>query len=242
VTPLLLAAMAGVVLGVALVVSTLRRTAATPDEAGGRSAATLVGGVVLAAVCGAVVAALTAPPHVAPPAPPPAAPQPVPPRFEAHGGRALRVDPGGVAAGRAVVWQSGGLQASVPDGWVVRQSSQSDLDLRDPASTTYLTAHATPLPAGPDVGEYLRAHVDHAKEELAAGRVAGYATKTLGRVAGVVVVAERPADATWTIAWTGFEPATVSAVSITIVLGAAAADFERLEPQLGAMLDSVRID
>jgi hypothetical protein len=107
--------------------------------------------------------------------------------------------------------------------------------------STYVLARVTPMPAGPSVGDYVQAHVTHAREQLATDLVAGYATKPIGTVPGVVTLERRGGDA-WLVVWTGFEPAQLGSLSITVLLGAANADFQRDERLLGAILDSIRFE
>jgi len=69
----------------------------------------------------------------------------------------------------------------------------------------------------------------------------GFATRRIGNVSGVLTL-ERREDGLGTITWTGFEPATVGSLAITLVGTAAGDDFAREEPLLGAIFESISFD
>jgi hypothetical protein len=168
-----------------------------------------------------------------------------PPRMpirDAADGHRLAVDPSRLGDAREIVWPILELHVRVPSDWVVRTLSTTDLDLRHPTtSSTFLIARVTPMPAGPTFEDYVEAHVAHAREQLAGRLIDGYATKRLGSVPGVLTL-ERREDGLAIVAWTGFQPAAVGSLSVTLLTGAAAADFARDESLLGAILESVRFE
>lgn len=167
---------------------------------------------------------------------------PMPAVLEQHGGRALAADGTRLAGAKELVWPILQMRVQLPADWIVQKMSSTELDVRDPTTpSTYVLARVTPMPAGPSVSDYVQAHVTHAREQLATDVVAGYATKPIGTVPGVVTLERRSGDA-WLVVWTGFEPAQLGSLSITILLGATDADFKRDERLLGAILDSVRFE
>jgi hypothetical protein len=209
--------------------------------------ATLVVAVTLTAASGAIVAARLqsrTPPEPAPVASAPVAARAIdPPVVDAHGGRPLAADPARLDGAQEIEWPGARLRARVPRDWEVQKLTQTAIDVRDPASpSTSFVGRASPMPAGPTAAEYLRAQVEHAASALAARRIEGYATRRLGIIAGVTTI-ERPANgASVLVTWTGFASAVGGAVSVKVLLGAAAADFESDEGLLGAILDSIRIE
>jgi hypothetical protein len=175
------------------------------------------------------------------PAPPPPAARPSIP--DARGGRAVASDPARLAGGQDVVWQILRMRIRVPADWIVRKASETELDLRDPStSSTFVVAHASPMPSGPTFDDYLRAHVTHAREQLDQRLVDGYATKRLGVVPGVLTLEHRADGSMAMITWTGFQPAQGGSLSVTLLAGAAGSDFAREEPLLGAIVDSIRFE
>ncbi|MGH7895450.1 MAG: hypothetical protein ACREQL_12335 [Candidatus Binatia bacterium] len=218
---------------------------------GGALAATIVAllaAVSLTAACIAVVAVLLIPEHVAAPARP-ASPSPVapptaaPPNASASGGRALASDARRLEGAQEVVWPLLEMHVRVPADWIVRTVTSTELDVRHPTTpSTYVVGHATPMPAGPSAAEYLRVHVEHAKEQLAAGRIEGYATRTFSNLPGVLTIEHRQDGAARMLTWTGFQPAEIGTVSVTVLVGAAGPDFERDEALLGAIVESIRFE
>ena len=69
-----------------------------------------------------------------------------------------------------------------------------------------------------------------------------WATKRIGVVPGVLTLERRDDGARRMITWTGFQPAAVGSLSVTLLAGADATDFTRDETLLGAIVDSVRFD
>lgn len=173
----------------------------------------------------------------APEAPPPAA---IP---DVRAGRRITSDPSQLGATRELLWPVFRMHVAVPADWAVHKVSETDLEVRHPtAPTTFLVAHATPMPVGPTFEEYLEAHLGHARAQFEQGLIAGYATKRIGSVPGVITIEHRPGEGLWTITWRGFQPAELGSVSVTILAGAAEADFGRDEPLLGALVDAIRFE
>jgi hypothetical protein len=204
----------------------------------------LLGAIGLTAGSIAVASALLLSGHtatdVASPTPP--APAPVSAVLEQHAGRSLAVDAGRLATAQEVVWPTLQMRLRVPADWVVQKNSTTDLDIRHPSEpSTYVLARVTPMPAGPSVSDYVMAHVAHAREQVDGDLAAGFATKPIGTVPGVVTLERRGGDS-WLVVWTGFEPAQVGSLSVTVLLGAKDGDFRRDEGLLGAILDSIRFD
>jgi len=173
------------------------------------------------------------------------APAPALPRIaipDARGGRTLRSDSARLRAPLEVTWPVLRMRVQVPSDWVVRKLSTTEIDLRDPRTpSTAFVGHVTPMPAGPTFEAYLFEHVTHAREQLELRRIDGFATRPIGNVSGVLTL-ERREDGLGTITWTGFEPATVGSLSITLVGTAAGDDFAREEPLLGAIFESISFD
>lgn len=242
---LTLATLGAMVLGVALAMTSLSRLLVIARTPGSRAPVSvllgLFGSVALAAVSAAVLTALVLdvggsrpPPLAAPvatrsrPAPPPAA----------AGGATITADPHGLDDGQEISWPLVQMRLRVPRGWTAHVRSATELELRDPnAPDTVVGARAQPVPAGPSADDYVRADLDRARDRLAQGAVAGYATRTIGGVPGVVVL-ERRADAA-TVSWSGYEPAETGSVAITVTAASAGRDAESL---LGAIVGSIRFE
>ena len=162
---------------------------------------------------------------------------------ESRGGRALASDPARLGASLDVDWPALRMHVRVPADWVVHKLTATEIDLRDPRTpSTFLTGRVTPMPAGPRFDEYLTAHVTHARDRLASRLIDGYATKRIGEVPGVLTLERREDGAMHTITWTGFQPAAVGSLSITLLVGAAGEDFAREETLLGAIFESISFD
>jgi hypothetical protein len=171
---------------------------------------------------------------------PPIAP---PPALDAHGGRPLASDAGRLGDTRDATWPLLRMHARIPAAWVARASDPESFVLHHPTTpSTYLLGRANPMPAGPSPHDYLASHVDHARAQLEAGHIAGFATMRLGAIAGLMTLARRDDGAGWLVTWTGFQPAELGSIAVTIALGAASDDFERDEPLLGAILGDVRFE
>jgi hypothetical protein len=172
--------------------------------------------------------------------PPPRAQTPV---AESRGGRAVRIDRRRLEPAKDVVWPTLRMRVRVPDDWLVRTLSETEVDLRHPTMpSTFFVGRAMPMPAGPTFADYLEAHVTHAREQLTTGLIDGYATKRIGTVPGVLTIEPRQDGALHTITWTGFQPAAVGSLSVTLLAGAAGDDFSRDEPLLGAIFDSISFE
>jgi hypothetical protein len=162
---------------------------------------------------------------------------------DAADGRRLASDPRRLADAREIVWPLVQLRVRVPRDWIVRTQTATELDLRHPTTpSTFVLAHVTPIPAGPTFDQYVEAHLAHAREQLAQRRIDGYATKRIGVVPGLLTLEHRDGGGAATITWTGFQPAVVGSLSVTLLAGATADDFARDETLLGAIVDSVRFD
>jgi hypothetical protein len=161
---------------------------------------------------------------------------------DARGGRALRSDSALLRGGLDVTWPVLRMRVQVPSDWVARKLSTTELDLRDPhAPSTAFLGHVTPMPAGPTFDDYLAEHVTHVREQLEMRRIDGFATRPIGNVPGVLTLEHRE-DGFHTITWTGFEPAAVGSLSITLVGTAAGDDYARAEPLLGAIFESISFE
>lgn len=206
----------------------------------------LVASVGLAAASFATAGALlfrTTPPDEHPAVvrePAPVGPAPL---IESRGGRALRSEPARIAGGHDVEWPAIGMRIRVPESWILRQRTDTDLDLRHPETpSTFVVAHATPLPVGPTIDDYLAAELDRARTALDDERIEGYAARHLAGMPGVLTVARRDGGASWIVTWIGFQAAEPGSVSLTLVAGASAPDFAKDETLLGAIVESVRFD
>ena len=165
------------------------------------------------------------------------------PTVDVADGRRLRSNPHRLGDAQEIVWPLVQLHVRVPRDWIVRKLSGTELDLRHPTTpSTFVVAHLTPMPAGPTFEQYVDAHVAHARDQLAERAIDGYATKRIGFVPGVVTLEHRGDGGLTIITWTGFQPAAVGSLSVTLLAGAAADDFARDETLLGAIVDSVRFD
>jgi hypothetical protein len=161
---------------------------------------------------------------------------------DARAGRALRSDSALLRGGLEVTWPVLRMRVRVPSDWVARKLSTTEIDLRDPRTpSTAFLGHVTPMPAGPTFDDYLAEHVAHAREQLEMRRIDGFATRPIGNVPGVLVLDNRE-DGPHTITWTGFQPAAVGSLSITLVGAAADEDYARAEPLLGAIFESISLD
>lgn len=162
---------------------------------------------------------------------------------ESRGGRALASDPGRLGVPLDIVWPVLRMRVRVPADWAVRKLDTTEIDLRDPRTpSTFLTGRVSPMPAGPTFDDYLDAHVTHARDRLASRLIDGYATKRIGAVPGVLTLERRGDGGLHTITWTGFQPAAVGSLSVTLLAGAAAEDYARDEPLLGAIFESISFD
>jgi hypothetical protein len=165
------------------------------------------------------------------------------PTVDVADGRRLRSDPQRLGDAQELVWPLVQLRLRVPRDWIVRKLSGTELDLRHPTTpSTFVVAHVTPMPAGPTFEQYVDAHVAHARDRLAERMIDGYATKRIGVVPGVVTLEHRDDGGLAMITWTGFQPAAVGSLSVTLLAGAAADDFARDESLLGAIVDSARFE
>jgi len=165
------------------------------------------------------------------------------PLVESRGGRMLRSEPARLAGGQDVEWPALRIRVRVPEDWVVQKVTTWDLDVRSPwTPSTFVVAHATPMPVGPATDDYLAAEIEHARTALAEERIEGYAARRIAGVAGVATIERRDDGKAWMITWTGFQAAEPGSVSVTLAAGASAPDFAKDETLLLAIVDSVRFD
>jgi hypothetical protein len=161
----------------------------------------------------------------------------------AHGGRALASDPRRLTDTREIAWPLLRMRVRVPTTWEPRPVGNQQVDVRHATTpSTYFLARASAMPAGPNASDYFASHVEHARAQLADGRIAGFATRRLGAIHGVVTIEQRAGDGPWVVTWTGFETAELGSIAVTIMLGATRADFAQDETLLGAILDDVRFE
>lgn len=221
------------------------RATTEPARSPVTTAVALVASIALTGTCIAVAAALL----VRAPMEPPTTPEPPTTRrppvharmADAAAGRRPTSDGSRLGDAQEILWPLVRLRVRVPRDWIVRTMSPTELDVRHPTATaTFLIAQVSPMPAGPTFEEYVEAHVAHAREQLAAGAIDGWATKQIDDVPGVLTLEHRERGSL--VTWTGFQPAAVGSLSVTLLAGAATDDFARDESLLGAIVDSARFD
>lgn len=192
------------------------------------SAATLIGGIVLVATAGR-----------APSTDRDQIPLSALPEAPASGGRQLRADRGAAAEWREVRWAPGAVRLEVPSDWRERSNDAAALDLRPADLTTFVRMKVGPSPAiAPE--DFLRAARVQAASRLAGSRIVGYSVRTLGAASGVLSFERGKEDTKEQLVWTGIVPGKNQL--LTIFLGSASASFAQVEPVLGAILESIRIE
>jgi hypothetical protein len=205
----------------------------------------LLASIGLTGACVAVAGALFLRAPVDPPAPVTTARPALmrAPSVDVADGRRVVSDPHRLDDAHEIVWPLIQLRVRVPRDWVVRKLTSTELDLRHPTTpSTFVVARVTPMPAGPTFEQYVDAHVAHARDQLAERTIDGYATKRIGVVPGVVTLEHRADGGLVIVTWTGFQPAAVGSLSVTLLAGAVADDFARDESLLGAIVDSMRFE
>ncbi|MCC6272245.1 MAG: hypothetical protein IT572_02155 [Deltaproteobacteria bacterium] len=172
------------------------------------------------------------------PAPPEAPVAAGPP---ASGGQALKADRGAVAAWTPVAWPDQAIRLEVPADWQQLELAKRSLEFRPKDRKAYFHGNLVYFDQKIPFGPIMEALLTKAAAQLKREEILGYARKDIGPAQGILQL-ERRSDGQTTAVWNGyFDTPEFGTVSVTLLLGAPTPeDFQRYEPALGAILDSIR--
>lgn len=156
------------------------------------------------------------------------------------GGRALRND-APTAGWRDVAWPDRKVRLRVPADWIETERSTNALELRAPDRHALVVVRAWEFPIPSTAAQITAAIHDTAATKLAQGQLAGYAVRTLGSTTGVLSIPPA-ADGWWLASWNAFAGDGLNGRAVDVVVGADGARLATVEPVLGAIVDSVRVD
>lgn len=170
--------------------------------------------------------------------PPPAAGAPR--AHPAAAGRALRND-ATVTSWRDVVWPDRRVRLRVPSDWIETERSPNALELRAPDRRALVVVRVWPFALPTTAAQVVAAIQDTAATRHAQGQLEGYALRTLGTTTGVLSIP--PAgDGWWLASWNAFDGVGATGRAVDVAVGADGTQLPAVEPVLGAILDSVRIE
>lgn len=178
-------------------------------------------------------------------APPPEAMEPaapaVNPGVNAAGGRSLRKD-ADTAAWAEVAWPEQPIRFKVPAGWKQLSLIRREAEFRPEDRSAYFVANATFFDQTIPYESLFPSLLQKSANQLERGEILGYARKDLGKAQGLLELQQR-GDGQTTAVWSGyFEDERYGTISLTILLGAPTpAEFDKAEPVLGAILESVQV-
>lgn len=160
----------------------------------------------------------------------------------AHAGRQLRADPATLPVTQEIRWDGATLGLRVPAAWQVRAHGD-ELDVRDPARpSTYLVAHVVSFPPPTSAATLVGVALASAADRLASGLVEGYAAVRFADVNGVVTIESRGDGAGRMVVWNAYRPTAAGVRDVTLLVGAEAAELDRLEGTVVAILGSARFE
>lgn len=159
----------------------------------------------------------------------------------ASGGQALKADRSAVAAWTPIAWPDQEIRLEVPADWEQIELAKRALEFRPKDRKAYFTGNLTYFDQKIPFGPIMEALLTKAAAQLKREEILGYARKDIGPAQGILQL-ERRGDGQTTAVWNGyFDTPEFGTVSVTFLLGAPTPeDFQRYEPALGAILDSIR--
>jgi hypothetical protein len=176
----------------------------------------------------------------APPAPAlPAVPAPSAPG--GSGGRQLGKTED-IAGWVAVSWPEQPVTFKVPAEWKQDALARREVEYRPEDRSAYFIANATFFDQKIPYDNIFPSLLQKSANQLERGEILGYAMKNLGRAQGLFELQKR-GDGQTTAVWTGyFDDEKYGTVSLTVLLGAPTPEqFDRAEPVLGAILESIQV-
>lgn len=160
----------------------------------------------------------------------------------AHGGRQLRSERPPGSQWQSVEWAERHVVFEVPSGWTQRSTDKRLLEFRPEDRSGYLTGNVAYFDQKIGFEPVVDMIVTKAAGELARKEILGYARRDLGKAQGVLQITDRGGRYPQAV-WTGyFDTDEFGTASVTLTLGARTpADFDAIEPLLGAILDSMQV-
>lgn len=157
-------------------------------------------------------------------------------------GRPLLVDRSHATSWKSVDWTDPAIRLEVPTDWLQIQMEKRSLEFRPEDRSAYLSVNLAYFDQKIPFDTLIPALEQKAAAELKRGEIAGYARIDLGKAKGIVQIQGRGGAPT-VAAWSGYyDTEEFGTVGINILLGAPSpAEYDRWEPVLGAILQSIQI-
>ncbi|HKX12529.1 MAG TPA: hypothetical protein VJP40_05205, partial [bacterium] len=139
-------------------------------------------------------------------------------------------------------WPDQPIRFKVPAAWKQLSLIRREAEFRPEDRSAYFVAHATFFDQTIPYETLFPSLLQKSANQLQRGEILGYARKDLGKAQGLLELQQR-GDGQTTAVWTGyFEDERFGTVSLTLLLGAPTpAEFDKAEPVLGAILESVQV-
>lgn len=166
----------------------------------------------------------------------------LPAGFALSGGKQLRAERGTISW-RRVQWPGQPIYFDVPADWMELALEKNEIEFRPRDRSAYFIGHLTYFDRTIQVEGLLKSLTEKSKAELAREEISGYARKDFNGAKGLLRIDSRR-DGHTMASWTGyFDTKRFGTVSVTFLLGAPSREaFEKAEPVLGAILQSIRFD
>jgi cytochrome oxidase complex assembly protein 1 len=156
------------------------------------------------------------------------------------GGRQLRSDRSAVISWHAVEWPGLGITFTVPEEWKEMKLDKQEVEFRPEDRSAYFTANVAFFDQKIPFDSFLPSLVDKAAAQLKREEILGYARRDLGGTHGLLHIQRHGGGGTMAVWTVYFDTSEFGTASINFLLGAPSSEeFDRVEPVLGAILESI---
>jgi hypothetical protein len=157
------------------------------------------------------------------------------------GGRQLRSDRSTVISWHAVEWPGLGITFTIPEEWKEMKLDKQEVEFRPEDRSAYFTANVAFFDQKIPFDSFLPSLVDKAAAQLKREEIFGYARRDLGGAHGLLQIQRHGGGGTMAVWTVYFDMPEFGTASINFLLGAPSKEaFDRVEPVLGAILESIR--
>ena len=164
-----------------------------------------------------------------------------PPATRRSGGKQLRADRNVVAQWRHVDWPGQQIGFDVPADWMELSLEKKEIEFRPQNRKAYFIGRLNYFNQKIPFDSLIESIAHSAAAELKREEIAGYTFQNFGKAHGLLKISSRRDGHTMAV-WIGyFDTLEFGTASVNLLFGAPSkADFERAEPILGAILESIQ--
>jgi hypothetical protein len=157
-------------------------------------------------------------------------------------GKQLEGGPVDTSSWQAVEWTQQQIKFLLPPGWIAKEMSQRQLDYRagEKYSSVYFAGNAWIWDRELPAESLLSVDLQSAAESFKNGVSLGYQVREVGGTSGILTISN--VGDRMTATWRAIVGASGQQRSIDFLLGAPAAEFDRLGPTFDAILESLSFE